>query len=105
MLTRSGWAVLLAAGSLVVAGRLFGIFELFLAGAGAAALVAVAAFTVRGTKLRLDVARELHPQRVHAGTPSRVELRGRNRGSRRTPLLALRDPVGRERSARVVLAP
>jgi uncharacterized protein (DUF58 family) len=29
----------------------------------------------------------------------------RNRGSRRTPLLALKDPVGRQRSARVVLAP
>ena len=105
MLTRSGWAVLIASGALVVAGRLFGIFELFLAGAGGAALVLAAALVVRTTKLRLEVARALQPPRVHAGSPARVELRVRNRGTRRTPLLALRDPVGRERSARVVLAP
>lgn len=105
MLTRSGWAVLLTSAGLVVAGRLFGIFELFLAGAGGGALLIGAGVAVRNAKLRLEVARELHPARVHAGCPSRVELRVRNRGNRRTPLLALRDPVGRQRSARVVLAP
>lgn len=105
MLTRSGWIVAGAAVLLVVAGRLFGIFELFLVGAGAAALAAVAVVVVRRTCLRLEVARQLHPPRVHAGSPSRVELRVRNRGTLRTPLLGLRDPVGSGRSARVVLAP
>jgi uncharacterized protein (DUF58 family) len=56
-------------------------------------------------RLRVDVARELHPARVHAGTPSRVELRVANRSGQRTPVLTLRDPVGRGRTARVVLAP
>ena len=105
MLTRSGWAVAISSGGLVLAGRLFGIFELFLAGAGGAALLLGATVAVRNAKLRLEVSRELHPGRVHAGSPSRVELRVRNRGNRRTPLLALKDPVGKSRSARVVLAP
>jgi uncharacterized protein (DUF58 family) len=60
---------------------------------------------VATVRLRVDVTRELQPARVHAGTPSRVELRVRNGGSRRTPVLSLRDPVGRGRAARVVLAP
>jgi uncharacterized protein (DUF58 family) len=60
---------------------------------------------VRRTPLRLDVSRNLHPPRVHAGSPSRVELSVRNRSSRRTPLLTVRDPVGRGRSATVALAP
>lgn len=97
--------MLLVSAALLVGGRLFGIFELFLAGAAGATLVLAAALVVRTTKLRLEVARGLQPPRVHAGSPARVELRVRNRGSRRTPLLSLRDPVGRERSARVVLAP
>jgi uncharacterized protein (DUF58 family) len=84
---------------------LFGIYELYMAGAGGLALVVGALVVVRLTARRLDVSRTLHPPRVHAGTPSRVELRVRNRGAQRTPLLSLRDPVGRGRSARVLLAP
>lgn len=105
MLNRPGWWTLAGAGVLVVAGRLFGIFELVVAGTAAGALVACCAVAVGLTRLRLDVARELHPPRVHAGTPSRVELEVTNRGRRRTPLLTLRDPVGPGRSATVLLAP
>jgi uncharacterized protein (DUF58 family) len=89
----------------IIAGRLFGIFELFVAGAAGASVVMVCVVAVGLTRLRLDVARELHPPRVHAGTPSRVELEVANRGGRRTPLLQLRDPVGPGRAATVVLAP
>jgi uncharacterized protein (DUF58 family) len=105
MLTRSGWTVALVAGGLVAVGRLLGIFELFLLGVAGAVLVASALIVVRRTPLRLDVSRTLHPPRVHAGTPSRVELSVRNRSARRTPLLTVRDPVGRGRSATVALAP
>lgn len=105
MLTRSGWIVALVAGGLVAVGRLLGIFELFLLGAAGLVLVVGALAVVRRTPLRLDVSRTLHPPRVHAGSPSRVELSVRNRSSRRTPLLTVRDPVGRGRSATVALAP
>jgi uncharacterized protein (DUF58 family) len=104
-LTSAGWTLAGGSAGLAAAGRLFGIVELFMAGAGGLALAIGAVLSVRLTTLRLDVSRVLHPPRVHAGTPSRVELRVRNRGLRRTPVLALRDPVGRGRSARVLLAP
>ena len=105
MLTRHGWSVACGAVGLVVAGRLLGIYELFLVGAGCAALVVVSAVTVGMRKLRLDISRDLHPRRVHAGSGSKVELRVRNIGRRRTPLLALRDPVGPSQTAKVLLAP
>ncbi|MBW3610260.1 MAG: DUF58 domain-containing protein [Actinobacteria bacterium] len=106
MLTRQGVVATAVAVTLVVAGRLFGIFELFLLGAGGAALVVVAVVATGLTRLHLDVSRELHPDRLHAGTPGVVELRVSNRGSRRTPLLHLRDAVGDTgRNASVTLSP
>lgn len=105
MPTRSGWFVAGGAAGLLAAGRLFGIFELYLLAAAGFALVVASVVHVRLAKLQLDVSRELHPPRLHAGGPSRVELRVTNRGIRRTPLLTLRDPVGEGRSARVLLAP
>ena len=105
MLTTQGWLVAISSMAMVAAGRLFGIFELYLLGAGGAALVIAAALAVARTRLRLDITRELHPPRVHVGGPSRVELKVHNRASRRTPLLTLRDPVGEGRSASVVVAP
>ncbi|MDP9453722.1 MAG: DUF58 domain-containing protein [Actinomycetota bacterium] len=106
MLTRQGVIATAVAVGLVVAGRLFGIFELFLLGAGGAALVVAAVAATGLTRLRLDVARELRPARLHAGTPAVVELRVANTGSRRTPLLHLRDAVGDGgRTASVALSP
>jgi uncharacterized protein (DUF58 family) len=105
MLTTSGWSVAIGSLALIIAGRLLGIFELFLVGAGGVALVVAALVRVATVRLRVEVTRELQPPRVHAGTPSRVELRVHNRSGFRTPVLTLRDPVGRGRTARVVLAP
>lgn len=106
MLTRQGVLATAVSVALVVAGRLFAIFELFLLGAGGAALVVAAVAATGLTRLRLDLSRELRPDRLHAGTPGVVELRVSNRGSRRTPLLQLRDGVGDAgRAASVVLSP
>lgn len=105
MLTRSGWLVAGLALVLLAVGRLFGIEELFVAGTAAAGLVILAAVLVGLARLRLEVARVLHPPRVHAGTPSRVELQVRNVGSRRTPVLHLRDPVTGTAGADLLLAP
>jgi uncharacterized protein (DUF58 family) len=104
VLTTPGWGVTFGSLALIVTGRLLGINELFLVGAGGIALVLGALIRVATFRLHVDVSRELQPARVHAGTPSRVELEVRNR-STRTPVLQLRDPVGRGRTARVVLAP
>jgi uncharacterized protein (DUF58 family) len=105
MLTRQGWTVAAGAVGCLASGRLFGVPELFYLGAGAAALVIGAAALVSLTRLRLEVRRELHPPRVHAGGASRVELRVTNGARRRTPTLVLRDPVGGSRTAEVILAP
>src|SRR5436305_7665466 len=105
MLTAQGWLVALAAVAFVACGRLFGIEELYVLGAGAAALVIAAAVVIARMRLELEIRRELHPQRVHAGSPARVTLDITNRGRRRSPLLNLRDPVGEGRSATVVVAP
>lgn len=105
MPTRHGWIVAGASGALIFVGRLFGIFELSLVAAAGVLLVVGSVMSVHLAKLRLEVSRELHPPRLHAGSPSRVELKVTNRGPRGTPLLTLRDPVGEGRSARVLLAP
>lgn len=59
MLTRQGWAALASAASLVVAGRLFGLVELYVLGAGTAALVVVAFIVVTSRR------RALHHLRAH----------------------------------------
>ena len=105
MLTVQGWVVAVLSMGLLVCGRLFGVFELYVLGAGGAALVIAAVVIVLRTRLRLQIDRELHPPRLHVGGPSRVELRITNEGARRTPLLSLRDPVGAGRSASVIVAP
>ena len=106
MLTRRGKAVALSSVVLVLAGRLIGTEELYIAGVGALALVGAAAGYVRLTRYRLQAARELRPVRVHAGSPSRVELAVRNQAPRRSPVLLARDPFdGGRRSARFLLAP
>ncbi|MEY2566471.1 MAG: hypothetical protein QOE35_1000 [Actinomycetota bacterium] len=106
MLTRRGWLLGVGAVVLVAAGRILGISELFALAAGAVALVAGALVYVHLTRVSLDAQRELHPPRVHAGSPSRVELTVHNRGTRRTPVLGVRDPFdGGRRWARFLLSP
>lgn len=92
-MTRAGWLVGLGAVTLLAAGRLLGVFELFLLGAGAAGLLVVAVAVVNLARLDLAVHRDLRPARVTAGSVSKVELQVRNRGRRRTPVLRLHDPV------------
>ena len=76
VLTRQGW---------VAAGRrrrrcwsrpaLFGIIELYVAGAALVLLPLAALIYVRAARVRLRVRRSLSPTRVHAGDATRVELR------------------------------
>lgn len=105
MLTRQGWMVGLGGIALVVAGRVFGVYELFVAGTALVALLVITAVVVGTTRLDLEVAREVHPPMVHAGSASRVDLRVRNHGRRRTPVLRLRDQVSGTRGARLLLGP
>lgn len=106
MPTRRGWLV--ALGSLVLSGvgRLLGLDELFALAAAALALSVAALVYVRLTRFQLEATRELRPLRVHAGAAGRVELAVRNLASRRSPVLAARDPFdGGRRCAHLLLAP
>lgn len=105
MLTRSGWLVLGGAVVALVAGRLFGLVELYLIAVGMAALLAVGLTRVLLARLELQVGRHLSPRRVHAGQPARVELTVANHGRRSTPVLRLHDPVSGTQGASVLLSP
>ena len=67
MLSRKGWLSLGAALAFFLAGRIVGRPELYVLGSTIGLLVAGAALYVKFTPLSIDVARELHPPRVHAG--------------------------------------
>lgn len=105
MLTRTGWLAAGGAVALLAAGRLFALDEAFVAGATIGVLVVLAAVGVALVRVRIDVARDLHPARVHAGASSSVVLEVRNRGRRRTPVLTLVDRVAGTRGARLAVAP
>ena len=61
----------LAVATLVI-GRILGTLELMLLGATIGALVLITVAFIALSRLRISVDRELHPPRVHAGSPSRV---------------------------------
>jgi uncharacterized protein (DUF58 family) len=105
VLTRQGRIAVLAAIAILAAGRAFGSLELYILGTALGGLVAVAAIMSALTKVKIEVARQLHPPRVHAGTPSRVEVRVQNSGRRRSPLLSLHDAVSGTRGARLMVGP
>ena len=105
MLTRPGRLTALAALVTLVAGRMFGSVELYVLATILAGLVLAAMASMALTQIRIDVARELHPPRVHAGPPSRVDVRVLNEGTRRSPLLNLHDAVSGTRGARLLVGP
>jgi uncharacterized protein (DUF58 family) len=104
--TRRGWTLLIAALPLAIAGRLFGLVELYVLAVGAVALSGGALAFVRWRQVNVDAVRTLHPPRVHAGASSRVDLEVHNASPRRTPVLSVRDPFARGwRWARFLVAP
>jgi uncharacterized protein (DUF58 family) len=105
VLTRQGWILAIGAIVLGAGGRILGLVELIALGVVAAALLTGCLVLVRASRLELTVGRVLHPNRVHVGTPSRVELTVRNRRNRTTPVLRLRDAVSGTRGADLLVPP
>ncbi|MGE0877644.1 MAG: DUF58 domain-containing protein [Acidimicrobiia bacterium] len=105
MLTRQGWFAVVTAAVSVVAGRVLGIIELYVLGAGLALLVVLCLLWVRRVKIDMYITRDVHPLTIHAGNSARIDLGVRNDASRRTPVLRLRDPVAGTRGATLNLAP
>lgn len=105
VLSRSGLLVAGGAVAALVAGRLFGLVELYLIAVGLIGLLALAVTRVLVVRLQLEVGRHLSPRRVHAGQPARVELLVVNHSMRPTPVLRLHDPVSGTQGATVLLSP
>jgi uncharacterized protein (DUF58 family) len=94
MLTRSGWGALLAAAAAITAGRLFGIIELYVLGAGVVAALLWALTSIARPIPRLRVQRRVSPTAVMEGDASRVDLVMSNDTPRSTSVLRLWEPVG-----------
>lgn len=106
MLTKRGWTLAASTLAFFFAGVVFDIVELTILGVVALVLVLGAWIYVAFTPVNVRTDRTLHPPRVHAGSSSRVDLEVRNTGSRRTPVLHVRDPFDRGwRWARFLVPP
>jgi len=90
--TRNGWLLIVLGGVLIAVGRLLGLWELFIIGFGAMALVVLAAISVGLTRVRVRASRRVSPARVHVGDEGRVDISLSNVG-RRSPILRIRDRV------------
>src|SRR5690606_8928024 len=99
VLTRQGWLAVVGAALLIAGGRVLGQPELFALGLATALLPVLAAASVLARRLDLEVGRSVHPVEVQVGTPTRVDLRIRNRRIAPTPVLRLREPVSGTRGA------
>jgi uncharacterized protein (DUF58 family) len=102
--TRQGWIVLVGAVAAVIVGRVFGIVELFVIGAGMAIAVLAAVIVVRLFPPRLAITRWAHPAVLTVGDTGRVDLLLHNRGRWRTPQIALTEPVGPRNTAHLLIA-
>jgi len=105
MLTRHGWGALVLAIATAVIGRMFGVLELFVLGAGVAALVAATVVWVHSRRMNLSVSRVVVPSTLQVGDTGRVELRLTNLGRATTSPLVLWEPVGGMGGATLRLAP
>ncbi len=95
MLTRQGVAALAAGAVALIVGRVFGVLELFVIGAGflSASLGALLFVQLRGPKI--EASRWIHPSVLVAGDTGRVDLHLRHRGSVRSSPFELTETVHR----------
>ena len=92
--------------ALLIAGRLFGLPELYALAVAAAAAAGGALLYVRYYPWAVESLRDVRPPQVAAGGSSRVELSVRNTHARRSPVLSARDPFDNGRRwARFHIAP
>ncbi len=105
-LTGRAWALVTVGVLLPVVGRLLGVRELTSLGLTALFLTGASLVLVAYGPLEVEAVRRLFPNRVHAGSPCRVDLHLRNLGTRRSPVVTALDPFeGGRRWARFRLAP
>lgn len=105
MLTRHGWAMLLAAAAAFATGRVFALIELYVLGASLVVAVLVGVVVANTRAPQLSVERSTDPESPVAGSPITVLMRLTQRGRRSTPELTLWERVGNVGGATMSLAP
>ncbi len=105
MITRAGGLVLVGSVAIGIAGRVLGLVEGYVVATAGVLAVAVALAHVHLLAPRLHLRRSVRPERVHVGSPARVEIDVHADGRVRTPPLTLVDPIGDRAGARLRLAP
>lgn len=105
MLTRNGWGAALMSVTAFATGRVFGIVELYVFGAGLLTALVLAIISALRPPPRLAVRRLLEPSVVRAGEAARVDVQVANTGRRRSPVIQLWEPVGPSGGATMNLAP
>ncbi len=103
--TRQGVIVTVAAVLAIVAGRLFGVIELYLLGAAMILAALTAWLVVAVRRPRVEVHRWIRPSVLTAGDVGRVEVLVEQIGRSRSPSFELIEPVGSTRTARMAVAP
>ena len=104
MPTLRGWLCLIFGAMTIVAGRLFGLAELFIIGTALIAVALIAIVMAALRPLRLAVGRTVTPARLHVGAVGRVELAIRN-GQNKTPVMRLTDQVQGTAGAQLLVSP
>ncbi len=94
-LTRQGIVVVIAGVVAIAIGRVFGIVELFVIGAGFIAAAAVAVVYVASRRPRIEAHRWIHPAVLVAGETGHVDIRLQHTGSFATAPFVLEEPVMR----------
>lgn len=105
MPTRQGWTIAMGAIAALVIGRVFGIIELFVIGAGLGLTVIVAVLIVRLHQPELAITRWAHPSVLTVGDTGRVDLLIENRAGLRSPHVDLTEPVGTSNTAHMTVVP
>ncbi|MEO5898881.1 MAG: DUF58 domain-containing protein [Ilumatobacteraceae bacterium] len=85
-------------------GRVFGLMELFVLGAGLVVAIIVAMVVVRQPMPQVVVQRVVRPSMVAVGEPARVDIQVVNVDRRKTPHVQLWEPVGQNGGAPMQLA-
>ena len=104
MPTVRGWLCVIFGGLTIVAGRLFGLAELYIIGTALLTLAMIAIVMAVMRPLRLAVGRTVTPARLHVGSVGRVELAIRN-GPSKTPVMRLTDQVQGTSGAQLLVSP
>ena len=104
MPTIRGWSGLVLGVGFIIAGRVLGLQELFIIGGVLLALIVAAVAIAIMRPLRLSVARNVNPPRLHVGSVGRVELALRN-GSQRSPVMRMTDHVEGTSGAQLYVSP